>query len=326
MKKCILLLLVIISPFYVKAQVKLSSTDVIWEDNNYSAFTSLVSYKGAFYCAFREASAHRPIATDVKTFGTITILKSKNARSWKLFRQVTEVNCDLRDPKLIVSNDDELLLLYCSRKVDNEVLGPPMSKILNLSDRDNLVAEEVSVQGYNKKRQWLWSVVNHNNVYYGFMYGNDFMFIKSLDGVKYDIISKMKPFGENPTEATLVFKDSIAYAVARSLNNDGLYGESVYPYSEWSWKKMNVKLGGPALVLLPNGKLILGTRNYQNEMGKTSLYLVNEGNAKKIVTLPSSSDSSYPSFVITAKNRLYVSYYSAVSGVSNIYLSKLVIE
>ncbi len=34
------------------------SVDKIWSNGNYCAFTSLVKYKGRFYCAFREGRGH----------------------------------------------------------------------------------------------------------------------------------------------------------------------------------------------------------------------------------------------------------------------------
>jgi hypothetical protein len=81
-----------------------------------------------------------------------------------------------------------------------------------------------------------------------------------------------------------------------------------------------VPLGGPELIVLKNGKLICATREYiENDARRTILAEVTlDGGFKRLVTLPSSGDTSYPGMVIK-DGILYVTYYSSHEGQTTIY-------
>ena len=153
------------------------------------------------------------------------------------------------------------------------------------------------------------------------LYGNDFLFLKSKDGMKYEIIAKLLPCGEKATEACLLFEGDTVIAVARGINDKARYGVSKFPYITWEWTKMDIAVGGPALLKLPNGKLVLGTRNYQEDFGMTSLYWLRERHVKKIMTLNKDKDSSYPSFALV-NNNIYVSYYSGDRSITSVRFFK----
>lgn len=59
---------------------------------------------------------------------------------------------------------------------------------------------------------------------------------------------------------------------------------------------MNIGVAGPDLLQLPNEQILLGTRNYQEQLGQTSLYELLDNNARLIETIDEARDSSYPSF------------------------------
>lgn len=303
-----------------------TATKTIWSTDKYAAFTSLSYGDGFYYCAFREASAHRSVVTDSTTWGRIIILRSLDKKEWNIFYILKERNADLRDPKLSFMPNGDLQLLYCLRRIEFDKLTTPITcAIIWSSDGVLLKKQYVHITGYSGRKQWLWGINWHNDMAYGFMYGSDFLLLSSNDGVNFKVLSNLKPFGEKPSEATLVFRNDTAIAVARSKGDGGLLGKSVFPYKEWNWKRLPIKLGGPSLAILPNGKLLLGSRNYQDEVGKTSLYIIDNDIPVKEVTLPSTSDSSYSSFVIDG-NRVYVSYYTCFKDSCNINFSELVID
>lgn len=302
------------------------TTETIWSTDKYAAFTSLVYGDGFYYCAFREASAHRSIVTDSTTWGRIIILRSSDRKNWDIFYIIKEENADLRDPKLSFMPSGDLHLIYCMRKIDSSELGAPISCCISWNKNGVQTKKQyIHIDDYFGRKQWLWGINWHNDMAYGFMYGSDFLLLSSNDGTNFKILSNLKPLGEKPSEATLVFRNDTAIAVARSKGDSGLLGKAIYPYKEWNWKRLPIKLGGPSLAILPNGKLLLGSRNYQDEIGKTSLYIIDNDNLEKLVTLPSTSDSSYPSFVID-DNRVYVSYYTCFKDKCNINLSELIID
>lgn len=302
----------------------LLDTQKIWSNENYSAFTALVYDGNFYYCAFRESSAHRAYPQDSTTWGSITLLRSEDLNQWDVMLRVLEDSADLRDPKLAFMKNGNLQLLYCCRKVLTNKLASPKTHSIRLDKEANVISREcVSINGYGKERQWIWGITYYKKEEaYGFMYGDDFLLLKSLDGVNYDIVSHFDFKDGMPTEGTLAFQNDTAYAVARGKNDEGLLGVSIFPFKRWNWYSLGMKVGGPSLISLPDGSLLLGTRNYKDEIGKTSLFLIQGREAKKILTLPSLRDSSYPSFVLIG-DTLSVSYYSGKNGKADIYLSRL---
>src|SRR5881394_3124338 len=64
---------------------KLLSVHKIWDGAPHNAFTSLARYRGSWYCAFRESSAHVP-----GTNGRIRVLKSPDGDAWESVALVAE--------------------------------------------------------------------------------------------------------------------------------------------------------------------------------------------------------------------------------------------
>ena len=104
-----------------------------------------------------------------------------------------------------------------------------------------------------------------------------------------------------------------------------MMGTSTAPYTDWTWKETGKRLGGPDFLFLPSGKILIGSRAYDNGVA-TALYRLDEqGKMVEIVRLPSSGDTSYPGFVIR-DNTLWVSYYSGHEGKTSIFLAKFLLE
>ncbi len=79
-------------------------------------------------------------------------------------------------------------------------------------------------------------------------------------------------------------------------------------------------LGGPYLIPLSDGKLVLGTP-LQSAKAKTILgHMSLDGNVTDVIELPSAGDNSYPGLVIHDE-KLWVSYYSSHEGNASIYLA-----
>jgi hypothetical protein len=100
-------------------------------------------------------------------------------------------------------------------------------------------------------------------------------------------------------------------------------GTAKAPYKEWSWRDVGVKIGGPALLRLPDGRLIAGVRLYDGKV-RTALVEVDAeaGKLRELVALPSGGDSSYPGLV-WHEGVLFVSYYSSHEGKTAIYLARM---
>ena len=91
-----------VSPDPSKATTSYSvSTTRIWE-GPYCAFTSLVEFKGRYYCAFREASSHLFDADGHAAEGVSRIIVSDDGTHWRSAAMLAKSGLDLRDPKLSV--------------------------------------------------------------------------------------------------------------------------------------------------------------------------------------------------------------------------------
>jgi hypothetical protein len=106
-------------------------------------------------------------------------------------------------------------------------------------------------------------------------------------------------------------------------NQRGVFGRSRSPYTEWTWHEMSHRLGGPDLVVLPDGELIVGTRKYADD-GPTTIIgsLAENGVLSELVELPSGGDTSYPGMLVHG-GHLFVSYYSSHEEKTAIYLAKI---
>ena len=53
----------------------------IWDNGNHCAFTSLVKFKGKYYCSFREGESHI-FDKQGKAEGKVRIIVSKDGKKW----------------------------------------------------------------------------------------------------------------------------------------------------------------------------------------------------------------------------------------------------
>src|SRR6185503_5158403 len=98
---------------------RLLSTTKIWDAAPHNAFTDLVRFQNHFYCAFREGSAHVPGAN-----GTIRVLKSPDGEKWSSIAQIKKPGVDLRDAKLSITPDHQLMLLMGGSVYHGDVYKP----------------------------------------------------------------------------------------------------------------------------------------------------------------------------------------------------------
>ena len=102
---CIVLSLTVASSVFagLPLEAELVNVAKIWDKAPHNAFTDLVRWKGAFYCAFREGRGH------VSADGKIRVLKSKDASLWDSATLVALAGYDLRDAHLSVTPDNTLM-------------------------------------------------------------------------------------------------------------------------------------------------------------------------------------------------------------------------
>lgn len=76
----------------------------IWDKAPHNTFTDLVRFQGRWFCVFREGKGH--VASD----GALRVVTSTDGEKWASAALITPPNSDLRDAKITVTPDGQLML------------------------------------------------------------------------------------------------------------------------------------------------------------------------------------------------------------------------
>jgi hypothetical protein len=307
----------------------------IWDAGKHNAFTDIIRWRDSWWCTFREADDH------VGGDGTIRILTSRDGTTWESVANLAEKGIDLRDPKLSVTPKGKLMVvcggsLYAGTKV---LKGRQPRVAFSDDGRKWTTPAKILTEGH-----WLWRVTWHDGIAYGASYVSGLagssapgpewklQLFRSRDGLAWEKVSDLGVTGK-PNETTLRFKpngEMIAMVRRESVPAMAHFGFAKPPYTEWTWKESNHRVGGPNFIALPNGRWIAGTRDYTKTKpgvsgGATTMIAgleLSTGKLAPIVALPSGGDNSYPGLV-WHEGLLWVSYYSSHEGKTSIYLAKI---
>ena len=302
----------------------------IWSEAPHSAFTDLIRHQNRFYCTFREGSGHVPGKSGHN--GTIRVIASDDGCTWRSVASIAEEGVDLRDPKLSVTPDGRMMVLIGGSYYDQGKLLKRQPRVVFLKNERLTTAQPVPLAidpRISNEYDWLWRVTWHEGVGYGVVYQPKddpwkSHLVKTGGGVKYDLVTTLNLPGK-PNESTVRFlPDGRMLIVVRNEDGKsrGHLGISVSPFKEWSWCDINAKLGGPNVIPLPSGKLVLGTRNYGKVCRTAIGPLTLNGRFSPNVVLPSGGDTSYPGLVVY-DNKLWVSYYSSHEDRTAIYMATI---
>jgi hypothetical protein len=183
---------------------------------------------------------------------------------------------------------------------------------------------------------WLWRTSWNKGLALNFGYAcgktKSLRLYKSINGKNFETLVNDLQIEGYPNETSVVFKEDSAFCLLRrdSEKNTGKIGISVPPYTDWNWKDLGVRIGGPDMILLPDGNFLAAVRLYENDdwhPAYTALCRVNPytGKITETLKLPSGGDTSYAGMVLS-DNYLWVSYYSSHEGKTAIYLAKVAFE
>ncbi len=292
----------------------------IWDAAPHNAFTDLVRHNDRWYCVFREGKAH------VSPDGAIRVITSGDGQKWESAALIRSDNSDLRDPKITVTPEG-LLMLSAAEAVNKPVDHTHQSLVWFSRDgRDWGQRIEIGDADY-----WLWRVVWHKGTAYSIGYGcrDDNQHIRlyaSRDGRKFDTLVENLYDEGSPNETSLVFdRDDTCFCLLRrdGQPNSALLGTSAPPYEKWQWKDLQVRIGGPRMMQLPDGQLVAVVRRYDGGAHAALCQVDPEaGTLREIAKLPSGGDTSYAGMV-WHDERLWISYYSSHEGKTSIYLAQV---
>jgi hypothetical protein len=268
----------------------------------------------------------------------IRVIRSADGEAWESVALLTEEGVDLRDPKISITPDGRLMLTIGGSfyREGKRLKCEPRVAFSDDEGRNFSLPEPAVIdEKIHTEHDWLWRVTWHDGVAWGVVYrasrnepGPAHRLVKSRDGIMYKPVASLD-MGGFPNETTLRFAaDGEMIALVRREGEDrtGRLGRSRPPYTEWRWSDVGVRLGGPNLIILPGGELIVGSRLYLESGAKTALFCLDEsGRLRELFRLPSGGDTSYPGLVIH-EDKLWISYYSSHEGRAAIYLADVALE
>ncbi len=291
----------------------------IWDQAPHSAFTDLLHHAGEWFCVFREGQGH------VSPDGRVRVLTSRDGDRWETRAVIRSDRGDLRDPKIVATPDGRLMLTAAVALPEG---APARHQTLAWLSRDGRDWGEPSAIG--EPNVWLWRVTWHEGNAYGAGYGTAadrfVRLYRSADGTRFETLVPELHREGYPNETSIVFRpDGTAVCLLRRDGepSSGLIGTARHPYTDWTWKDLGVRIGGPHLLRLEDGRWIACVRLYDGGP-RTSLAWVEPetGAFREWARLPSGGDTSYAGLQ-WHDDLLWVSYYSSHEGRTAIYLARV---
>lgn len=319
----------------MSAQTDYSSK--IWDAAPHNAFPDIRYYDGYFYIVFRESNmhVHKTAADD----GKIRVLRSFDGKNWISIQLLEKPGFDLRDPMLEITSDNRLMLLMGGSVYDKTTLTGAHTHVSFLENGRFTGPVPVRYSAdVDSSHNWLWSVTWNNGIGYGVVYQfepnkpNKLMLVKTGNAVDYSLVANLEVAGRTSESKAVFVNDNEMIMVIRRDGDPktGVFGKSRKPFTDWTFKEMDIQLGGPHLIRFSKDLWLLSTRSFTGENPLyTGIYLLNtNGETKKLFQFPEdgrAGDCSYPGMEIHNGN-LYVCYYSSHDGKTNIYLATIPIK
>ncbi len=318
-----------IAPVVLRAEPRLLAVHKIWDQAPHNAFTDLVRFRDRWFCAFREGKGH------ASPDGRMRILTSRDGRDWTSAAVVASDRGDLRDAKLCVTPQGELMLSGAAALIPST---PHRHQSMAWFSKDGKQWSEAYPIG--DPDFWLWRVTWHNGFAYSSGYSTHvnrtlrtFRLYRSADGRKFEPLVENLGIAHSPGESTIRFaKNGDAICLLRRDPYTGqppipasaataLVGRAQPPYTKWDWKDTGTRIGGPNFIALPDGRHIAAVRLHDGKV-RTALCWLDVDGARigEFLTLPSGGDSSYAGLVLQ-EGVLHVSYYSTHEERTSIYLA-----
>ncbi len=309
----------------------------IWDQAPHNAFTDLIRFRDRWYCAFREGRNHWGPGAQ----GKVRVIASDDGKQWQSAALFSDPDQgDLRDPKLSISPDNKLMVIYFRRF--NPTRFPEQSEQMYMRlSSDGIEWTDQAEIGFPNR--WLWRVTWHEGKAYGVSHGGppdkppfsgdrSGELVVSEDG---KLFTPLADFGSGGESTVRFLPDGTALCLRRSSSprNQGLIGSSSPPYKKWEWKDLETQIGGPDMIRLPSavaaraglddGRLVAVARLYDGPR-RTSLCWLdpNQGTLTEALKLPSGGDTSYAGLV-WHDDLLWISYYSSHEARSSIYLARV---
>jgi hypothetical protein len=300
-------------------RAEIVSVRKIWDRAAHNAFTDLIRFKGRWYCAFREGSAH------VSPDGALRVITSDDGERWVSSDLLTWPHADVRDAKLTITPDGRLMLSGAAA-LHQPAVARHQSAVWFSAD-GRTWGEGIAVADPDF---WLWRITWLRGTAFGFAYGTaGDRFVRlysSRNGLEFRPLAERVLEEGYPNESSIVFlNDDSALCLLRrdGQPNTAQLGSSRPPYRAWTWRDLGVRIGGPHMIAREDGRIVAAVRLYDGRVRTSLCWLDRDaGRLIEFLALPSGGDSSYAGLV-WHEGLLWVSYYSSHEGKTSIYLAKV---
>lgn len=304
----------------------------IWDEAPHNAFTDLIRFKDHWYCAFREGTAHR------SPDGRLRVIRTNNWKDWEnvaLFGEDRAMG-DWREAKFSITPDGSLMLTGAiTFKDDPERIRESITMLSQ--DGTTWSGPHTDSTSLNT---WRWRTTWHDGFGYSFGYSakdKGGHLYRTRDGINWESVAEnvypVSPDGTGGEAAIHFQEDGTAYCLLRrepvvenwaadAPGSSAQLGVSKPPYTQWEWKDLGVRMGGPILSPLKDGRIVSVVRLYW--MPRTVLLEIDleKATATELLNLPSKRDSSYAG-IYEEDGILWITYYSSHEEKTSIYLAKV---
>ena len=297
----------------------------VWDVAPSNAFTDLILFRNRFFLAFREANSHD------STDGKIRVLISADGTTWESVALLVAPLVDLRDPKFSITPEGKLMLNAAAAQRN---VSPTRYLSLYWTSSDGRAWTALNTMG--NLNYWLWRVAWQGSQGYSVGYRTTPPYHTTLyagnpeQGIDFSPVISPLVSGSYANETVLLFRpntDLLALTrrdpVAPYTTTLALMGQSSPPYASWTWKATNYRLGGPDMLELADGRIVVGARVYTPSTHTGLLWLdPQQGTLTEFLQLPSGGDTGYPGLLMR-NDVLWMSYYSSHEGKASIYVAKI---
>jgi hypothetical protein len=300
---------------------RLESLRSVYNAAPHSAFTDLIRFDNTFYTTFRTGSQHGVPALN-QPGGVVQLLKSLDGSSWNSVASFSlgATNHDLRDPKLSVSPNGELMLLATDVPHAGSG-GIRKSYTWTSTDGTNWSTPTAAMADAG----WLWRTEWNpaTNFSYGISYNtNSTRLNVSTNGLNYGTV--VSPLTEGNEAVMLFLEDGTTAALVRREGAGAQIGTSTN-LTDWTFRDTGQFVGGPDMIRIPDGRIVVGGRfldNFTTNPRMSLGYLdLASGTIEEFLELPSGGDTGYPGLA-WHEDKLWVSYYSShIGSKASIYLA-----
>ena len=304
---------------------QLQSNSIIYENNDYAAFTSIIDYENRMFIAFREGPNHAPSSDEEN--GCIRVLENVSGE-WNVIATIADATKDLRDPFLTIVDNHLRMYIMCNSFEGGEYhqAGTLYTDYINGNWSElRAVNHDLSHTGC------FWRVRKYGDKYYSVAYCKQEYptLMSSDDGINWTAVTEIQISNEYLNEADMCFIGDRMYVCIRKAlpyTAPSYWCMADYPFTDFTWKEMEIHLESPALIRLPYSQTMLLSGRERDGTGtnaNVSLFSVDvDGKLERITQLDGGfgSDRGYPGFLYK-DGKLFLSYYTYTSGSTSWHIS-----